>query len=104
MKSFLSLLPIPVLAIGLCASQAVAETQGGALEADEVMIDDMTGAVEAVGNVELTGAGGRLTTEKLLLNRDTETVSIPTPLLLQETDGTKINAGKATLNLYRTYR
>ena len=99
MKSFLSLLPIPVLAIGFCASQALAETQAGALEADEVMIDDMTGAVEAVGNVELTGAGSRLTTQKLLLNRDTETVSIPTPLLLQEADGTKINAGKATLNL-----
>ena len=40
MKSVLSLSPIPALVFGLCLSSALAETKGGALEADEVMIDD----------------------------------------------------------------
>ena len=98
MKSVLSLSPIPALVFGLCLSSALAETKGGALEADEVTIDDTSGEVEAVGSVEMTGQGSRLTTEKLLLNRDAQTVIVPGALLLQEADGTKINANKATLN------
>ena len=98
MKPVLSFSPIPVLVFGLCLSSALAETKGGALEADEVMIDDTSGEIEAVGSVELTGEGSRLTTEKLLLNRDAQTVIVPGALLLQEADGTEINAAGAYLN------
>ena len=98
MKSVISLSHASTLALGLCLSPVFAQTDGGALEADEVTFDDASGEVKAIGNVELTAEGSRLTTQKLWLDRDNALVTIPGALLLQEADGTKINASQAILN------
>ena len=98
MKSVISLSHASALALGLCLSPVFAQTDGGALEADEVTFDDASGEVKAIGNVELTAESSRLTTQKLWLDRDNALVTIPGALLLQEADGTKINASQAILN------
>ena len=69
-----------------------------ALEADSITVDEASGIVEAVGQVQATADGRRLSTEKIYLDRDGGVIEVPAPLALTETDGTKIAADAARIN------
>lgn len=87
--------------LGLCVMMFGSPAFGqstSALEADSVTIDEQSGEVEAVGNVEIVGAAHQLKTEKLNLNSETKMLTIETPLTLRQDDGTKLNAQAATLS------
>ena len=95
-------LPVHLALIGLLTSVApfaLAQAQGtGALEADSVSIDDASGAIEASGNVELTSGDERLTTQKLVMDRDQETVTIDSLMTLTQSDGLILKAESARLS------
>mgnify|MGYP006144884295 CR=1 FL=1 len=73
-----------------------------ALEADEIIIEETSGRITAKGNVQIDGAGARLTTQSLSLSRETQNtparLSIPGPLVLTQADGAKVTATSAELN------
>ncbi len=72
--------------------------QDASLEATEISVNDVTGEITATDDVQIDADGHRLTTQRLLLNRDKGTVVVPTPLELREADGTMIKAATARLN------
>ena len=68
-----------------------------ALEADDILLDETNGRVTASGNVSLSGEGGNLQTDWLILDRNAAMLNVPVQLTLRDINGAKMTADNARL-------
>ena len=83
----------------LAATAVSAQAQnGGALEAREIISDDARGLISATGDVEFSGAGSRLTADRLSYNQNTQKLTLPDGLRLVDENGDTIIAASGVLD------
>jgi len=72
--------------------------QTATLDAREIIVDDESGIISAIGAVEARSDGRVLSSEALTYNRDKKQLNVPGPLNLVETNGDEMSAASGIIN------
>lgn len=80
------------ISLGLALWPFWAVAEPASLDADNIIVDDGTGLVEASGRAEARADGRVLKSESLTYNRETGTLTLPQGLRLREADGSLLQA------------